>query len=537
MTNNPIREIFNIIRSEDDHSWQALDYLNLYRFFVSLLLIAICFSPFAEEILITQRMSIAKPFSVIHTVTSIALIAWCRWLRRYFNLQVIISYLVDLITLMIMIKLMGGLSSGAGVLIIGSVMMSGVILKRKGALFFAALTTLLMISESVFQLLNSNGTTSEITTAGMLGVVYFAVAMVGSYLARRTVESAAIASMRAEKLVNMQRLNELIVEQMNTGVLLVKNNEVIHVLNNAGFYFLGLQAGSPSVIKALPDELEESYQHWSKTGVQKGQTLQLGVNSPETIARFARMGVKDNADRLIFLEDAGLVSQKAQQIALVSLGRLSATIAHEIRNPLAAISHSAQLLAESSKLSDADLRLSSIIGKHCRRMNDIIENVLHLARQKDADSHPIDLNEWMSEFVDEFRSTQNLVNTTIDVTLSEQPVKVVVDVSQLQQVLWNLSQNAVRYGGKDGVTRINIRTALTESGRPILEITDQGEGISESMQDKIFQPFFTTSDEGSGLGLYLCKQLCDSNRITLLYSQPESGGSTFTLRFDHHMPV
>ncbi len=541
MSHHPIRDVFDIIRAEDDNAWQALDYLNLYRFFVSMLLITICYTPIAEEILNPDQLQGARLYSLLHTLLSINLVFVARRIKRSFTLQVILSFITDLTTLVVMIRQMGGVDSGAGVLMIGSVMMSGVLLKRKGAMFYAAITSLLMIWLSTLELLNANAPLSDITSTGTLGIVYFTVAMIGSILSRRTMESETIATQSAERLLDMQRLNELIVEQMNNGILLIKAHNNIHLLNHAAFHFLGRDPGTESVIHQMPEPLMAEYQHWSTTGMQRGHPLQLSPTAPETIARFARLGIRDTSDRLIFLEDAGLVSERAQQIALVSLGKLSATIAHEIRNPLAAISHSAQLLAESTKLSDSDIRLSSIIGKHCRRMNDIIENVLQLARQKDADIEPMDLGMWLRDFIQEFTETQNLTNTHIDLKVPDYPTPVIADSSQLQQVLWNLLQNAMRHGAVDGQTSILIALEHTDLDEIDLVVADQGPGIADDLAEQIFQPFFTTCDDGSGLGLYLCQQLCTANRIQLTLQQREGQGCTFVLRFNHrpanHQPT
>lgn len=533
MSHHPIRDVFDIIRSEDDNAWQALDYLNLYRFFVSMLLITICFTPIAQELLDLNQLQGARLYSLVHTLLSINLIFVARRFKRYFRLQIILSFLTDLTTLVVMIRLMGGVDNGAGVLMIGSVMMSGVLLKRKGAMFYAAIATLLMIWLSTLELLNTNAPLGDIASTGTLGIVYFTVAVIGSILSRRTMESESIATQSAERLLDMQRLNELIVDQMNSGILLIKAENNIHILNHAAFHYLGRDPGTESVIHQLPEPLMAEYQHWSTTGMQRGHPLQLSANAPESIARFARLGVRDTSDRLIFLEDAGLVSERAQQIALVSLGKLSATIAHEIRNPLAAISHSAQLLAESTKLSDADIRLSSIIGKHCRRMNDIIENVLHLARQKDADIGTMDLVAWLTDFIQEFSDTQNITNTQIELNVPDYPLQVIADSSQLQQVLWNLLHNAMRHGAVEGQTTIVVSLEHGQQDEIDLIIADQGPGIPAELAEQVFEPFFTTSDDGSGLGLYLCQQLCTANRIRLALTQRDGQGCTFVLRFNH----
>lgn len=226
-----------------------------------------------------------------------------------------------------------------------------------------------------------------------------------------------------------------------------------------------------------------------------------------------------------------MVARRAQELTLSSLGRLSASIAHEIRNPLAAISHSAQLLDESEYLHDTDRRLTEIIGRHCRRMNEIIENVLQLARQGPAQPETLLLSEWLEHFSEEFTRSHDLGRSTLDLALEGDGILVRVDPTQLQQVLWNLCQNALKHGRQPGqAAHVVIRSGIDdERGMPVIEVEDQGPGIPVADRERIFQPFYTTSPDGTGLGLYLCEQLCNANQASLTYQTAESGGSRFRI--------
>jgi len=227
------------------------------------------------------------------------------------------------------------------------------------------------------------------------------------------------------------------------------------------------------------------------------------------------------------------VQQQAQQLKLAALGRLSASIAHEIRNPLGAISHAAQLLRESEELSRGDRRLSEIIRDHCKRMNGVVENVLETSRRRPPSPVRLNLSSHLADFAGAFRDSNE--DAQICVRIEPHDTEVRMDKGHLDQVLTNLVGNAVRHSrehaGRPLVHLAGGIDARTE--RPYLNVIDEGPGVPDDMVDHLFEPFFTTAKSGTGLGLYISRELCEANQARLTYHRHEGGGACFRITFSH----
>jgi two-component system sensor histidine kinase PilS (NtrC family) len=232
---------------------------------------------------------------------------------------------------------------------------------------------------------------------------------------------------------------------------------------------------------------------------------------------------------LILLEDSAQLAHKTQQIKLASLGRLTASIAHEIRNPLGAISHAAQLLAESDKLDQGDKRLTEIICNHSKRVNTIIENVLQLSRRSASHPQELALANWLSEFKKEFVQMDGLRSKQLELDIEPEDVRIQVDPGHLHQVLTNLCQNAFEHAGDETAVRLQVRRG--DKTAVWLDVVDNGPGIDAETAEQMFEPFYTTASSGTGLGLYIVRELCEINQARLSYHPVPEGGSSFRIRF------
>jgi two-component system sensor histidine kinase PilS (NtrC family) len=235
---------------------------------------------------------------------------------------------------------------------------------------------------------------------------------------------------------------------------------------------------------------------------------------------------------LIFLEDASLMHERVQQSKLASLGRLSASIAHEIRNPVGAMSHAAQLLGEVPGLTEDDKRLTEIIETHSNRVSHIIDNVLQLSRRESSRPERVPLRPWLEDFAREFVNTLELQEG--ELTIAEMPddLELRMDLSHLRQVMWNLCDNAVKYASETGGILVELQAGRVQGqGRPFVEVRDHGLGVDKATADKMFEPFYTERSGGTGLGLYISRELCELNRATLLYLDRPGGGSIFRIVF------
>jgi two-component system sensor histidine kinase PilS (NtrC family) len=240
---------------------------------------------------------------------------------------------------------------------------------------------------------------------------------------------------------------------------------------------------------------------------------------------------------LIFLEDATQLNQRFQQMKLASLGRLTASIAHEIRNPLSAINHAAQLLGESD-MSPADKKLTQIINTQVQRLDKIIQNVLQLSRHEPSHLDAIDMLPWLERFRDEFCNTQSLKAEQITITVSPADMRILFNASYLHQVLNNLCGNAVAHNTNTlSDIRIYLQAFQDEQNQPCLDIIDNGPGVPGELVEQIFDPFYTTSPKGTGLGLFITKEIIESNRARIRYMPVKDGGSCFRIYFLEAAPA
>ena len=290
------------------------------------------------------------------------------------------------------------------------------------------------------------------------------------------------------------------------------------------------------MLDALSPPLAQRLRAWLDGAGLEARAFRPAEHRPELIPRFTRLSGLQAANILVLLDDSEQATEQLQQIKLAALGRLTAGIAHEIRNPLAAISHAAQLLQESASASASasDRRLAQIVHDNVKRANRIITDVLDLARRDRVKPERLALAPWLEDFAQEFARDTDKPPPEWNQTVEPDSLTVSFDPHQLRQVLWNLCANACQHGGRPGEPpRVELRARLLENrrGRPFLEVRDAGPGIPEDNVVKLFEPFFTTRAQGTGLGLYLARELCEANRAQLQYLPIAEGGSCFRITF------
>lgn len=400
--------------------------------------------------------------------------------------------------------------------------------------FFAALATLGLLGHALLAQPGSSVAERGLMEAAMFGVAYFAITTLCHVLGRQLRASEALAEQRSTDLANLAQVNELIIRRMKTGVLLVDDANRIHQINESAWMLMGNPSAEQRDLGRLAPELSRRLYHWMTSGKLDETATQLADGVPEVIPRFSRLAPNDDSLVLIFLDDTSLLSRRAEELTLSSLGRLSASIAHEIRNPLAAIRYSAQLLAESESMDATDQRMVEIINNHCIRLNEIIENILQLSRRERSRPETLDLGKWAQDFVEEYRQGNDLGGDSLRAIAGNgsagATVSAVADPQQLQQVVWNLVQNALRYGRMPGEpARVMVVARLGDHGVPVVEVIDRGPGIPPKVAAQIFEPFYTTHEYGTGLGLYLARQMAEANQASLEYVRVAGGGSCFRL--------
>jgi two-component system sensor histidine kinase PilS (NtrC family) len=374
--------------------------------------------------------------------------------------------------------------------------------------------------------------------AGVLSAIIFSMSLAATPLARRIQESEALARQRGVDLKNLSELNEYIVQHLRESIVVVDGADQIR-LNNASAARL---LGAEQLVRSRPlsdasEPLSDYVRRWRADHSLSSHpefTLITEGNSARITAHLAPLGKGGERDGplLIFLEDTSIFNSRVQQSKLASLGRLSASIAHEIRNPVGAMSHAAQLLGETDGLSDDDKRLTDIIQTHSGRVSHIIDNVLQLSRRESGKPDLFLLRPWVEDFAREFSRTLELQEGELSIEDIPDDLEVRMDKSHLRQVLWNLCDNAVKYASETGGILVELHAGrLDAQGRPYLEVQDHGLGVDPKTAEQIFEPFFTARSGGTGLGLYISRELCELNRSTLLYLDRSGGGSIFRIVF------
>lgn len=448
--------------------------------------------------------------------------------------HILFVLLSDIAAIMSFIHFSGGLNGSLSILLTVTIAAASILLTGRFAFFIAAIASISILAEQTYLYwLSPNVENVNFTQTGILGFAFFGAALITQQLAVRLRDSEQFATEKIIELEELEKINEQIIERMPTGVIVVNDIMEIKFMNSAAWRMLGMpNIPTLSPLDTLSTELNRQLNNWLLNANTKLVAFTASKSGSSLSANFIHLGETPEAGILIYLDDSSLMSEQAQRLKLASLGTLTAGIAHEIRNPLGAISHAAQLLLESEELSDADLRLANIVQHHSLRMNRIIENVLQISRQKANHTETINLVDWLNKFIQDFKSAYK---ETIIVQLnpSDHDVKIKVDTSHLSQVLTNLCENGLKYSFEHSQQyQITLTTGIDIKSRfPFIDIVDKGPGILPEEAEHIFEPFYTTSSTGSGLGLYIAQELCEANRARLDYIPIPTGGSCFRITF------
>jgi len=522
-------------------AWHRLRLFNYFRGLLALFFITIYLNGWLLDLIPTGY---AHPVlfittSSIYLMTSLAFITGIAQRKPGLDTQVMIHTMVDITCIILLMHATGGVRTGLGMLLIISISMTSLFLQKRVTILFAAISALAIISEQIYSQLIYTNYAPAFTQAGLLGILIFISALLATYTTKRLKESEKIAEQASHELETIVQMNEHIIKNMLTGIIVIKNNGAILMANNAALELLGNNDIHPQTnIKDISPDLYKRFIDWNNHAVQNHQPIQQTQGLPDIQPGFSHIDQSDNINEklkgrtLIFLEDATKLTQRFQQMKLASLGRLTASIAHEIRNPLAAINHAGQLLGETAK-DDADEKLTNIINTQVIRLNGIVENVLQLSRQQRGTPEVIDLYQWLAQYREEFVATNKLLEAQIRINIIPKNIDILFDASQLHQVMWNLCFNAINHSNKEHAEiMININGGIDENTKqPYIDIIDNGPGINEETQTHIFEPFFTTNAKGTGLGLYITKEVVESNRAKIRLRSPATGGTCFRIYF------
>jgi two-component system sensor histidine kinase PilS (NtrC family) len=445
--------------------------------------------------------------------------------------QTAIGLVLDLGVWGVALLAMDGGESGLAMFMIFNLGAGALILTPMASIGFAICAALILLGEYFFNRLIVDATPRTAAEATMFSVTYVGTALLCQQLRRQMSASEALASKRGEELANLSELNELVIRRMRTGVLVVDGSHRIRLSNESAWALLGSGTYQRRDLMEVSPALHQCLWEWRQGRSEAPPAMTFFEGGAEVLPRFVSLSLTDKLF-LIFLDDSRVYSGRAEELTLFTLGRLSASIAHEIRNPLAAISYSAQLLEESSDVRDADRRLLEIIHSQCTRMNGIVQNILGLARQERSQTESVELVAFTRTFVQDYRDSHPLETDVLKAVDDGHRVVALVDPQHLHQVLTVLVHNALTYGRTPG-NPAQVTVAVRRdgpNGSPIVEVIDRGPGIPPRVVEQIFTAFFSTSDHGTGLGLYIARQLCEANQSVLSFEPVPLGGSCFRIQ-------
>lgn len=520
-----------------DIGWRILKLLNGFRLGLGLLLLAV-FALVREPRLIGDASG-PLALGALAGMLAFSMLAMPMLARRRPELhtQVYLQFAADVAAILALVHASGGVSSGIGGLLIVTVGALGLLVRRDQAYALAAIATLGMLVEQTFAQLTGLTTPTQFVQAGILGAVIFVITAVVQLLRHRIIETEALAEQRGIDLRNEVELNQYIVQHLRESIVVVDENNRVRLMNGSAVAHLGCDSAvTGRRLDSIAPELTTYLDTWRRLGPEfdkRPVSLASADESTHVQPHFAPLGDRRDNAVVIFLEDTSVVAERVQQTKLAALGRLSASIAHEIRNPVGALSHAGQLLAESERLGTDEQKLTDMIRANASRVSKILESVLALSKRDTTSPQQLDLKPWLESFAAEFCETQELFEGSVAVTPDSTDAAVKFDPTQLHQVAWNICDNAVKYASAAaGAIAVELTCGVIEaSGRPYVDIADRGQGIDPDTAEQIFEPFYTAKPGGTGLGLYICKELCERNGAQLRYDVRPGGGSRFRIIF------
>jgi two-component system, NtrC family, sensor histidine kinase PilS len=523
-------------QTPSDLAWRVIGLLNLYRLLVPAVLLTMQSVTGPGWGPTAARPGLFVAACIAYFTAAVLLVIARRLHWSSLRIVALVNATVDALAVALILYASGGVASGLAILLALPVLTLTVLANRRDALLIAAVAVTAVLLQQVLLGFTDAAPVGDYLTAGVFGVVLFVVALATWPVANRLRESEALVRRQEVDLANMAQLSQYIVQHLRESILVIDEQDRIRLINESAAEILGDQNAYPgALIGEASPRLLFLLESWRQNAVSSRPDLEqtfVAADGARIIhAHFAPLGAADPGPVLIFLEDTSLIAEKVQQSKLAALGRLSASIAHEIRNPVGAMSHAGQLLAESPNLTSDDHRLTQIIRTHAERVSGIIDNVQRLARREPARLEPLSLPLWGAEFRTEFCQTMQWPAARLSVT-GQPELEVRADPDQLRQIVWNLCENAIKYAAQDNPgSSVEIRYGrMAAHARPFLEVADRGPGVAPEQADRIFEPFFS-GGRGMGLGLFLARELAQANGAILLFEPRAGGGSVFRLVF------
>ncbi|MGZ3184239.1 MAG: sensor histidine kinase [Telluria sp.] len=522
----------SLSRETRETFWRSLQTMNVTRVAIAVVLLLYLLVERHTATIIERGYG---ETCAIYLALGVTYLAITQRSRTHFLVQLSAHLATDIVVISLLYLAAGGLRSGLVILYLFPLAGAAILAPLGLALAWTAVVALFLLADAAYQFFLQDRDMPTLQ-AGLYGAAYFAAVLVISRLARRLIRQEELALRRGADLAVQSAINQLVMADMGDGILVCGPEGTIETANPAARRMLGLGgsvegkrlsdsdslaplAAAFSLWASEPDGNQVAFVHIKP--FSGGEAMTAAWHSRRDAIshlklRFARPdgGGEALARVVVFLQDVTAIENRAQELKLASMGRLTASIAHEVRNPLSAIGHATALLAED--LTDkAHVRLLAIVSDNVTRVNRMVQDILQLSRKVQPNGEPLALGPFLEELRAEFQETHKLPEDLIALgAAGAEPVR--FDPLHLREVVVNLLNNAVRYAsGTPGCIRIEVLT--DRAGRRELHVQDDGPGITPEVRAHLFEPFYTTSSKGTGLGLYLARELCLNNDASLDY--------------------
>lgn len=502
---------------------------NGYRALVAFCLLVILVLPATQGLITSARPGVIIAGCTLLLLSAVALTGTSGKRLQRSEAGIFGLMLLDVTAIALITSGSTGVLDGFSVLYLITVAAAAIMLSTHIlATLVAAIAVLAVLADAFWMVGQNQADVSTLLPAGILGSLLFTVSLIVQLMASRLAAAEAQVDAAEVRVAALQRLNQQIIVHMDRGIVLVDPELRLSPVNAAATRLLSLSANDTIAMGDVSPDLANQYIEWLESGQHKPEPFRIQMDGPALVSSFSYLDDVADSSNLIFIEDYTPVTQFAQSLKLNSLSKLTASIAHEIRNPLSAIRHAAQLLSESDTVDEADAVLCNILVNNSDRVTDIIENVTEVSRRKAPQMERIVLLDWLQRFLEDYRQ-QRTDDIVLTLEGNSRTAQVSIDTGHLQRVLSNLIDNALRHSFADtGESVAIVRVSVdARQAQVLVDIVDKGLGVVEHNIGRLFEPFFTTAKDGSGLGLYLCKELCEINGAGLVYQRTPANESAF----------
>lgn len=495
--------------------WRSLGHLNSFRVFLAIAL-GIAGLLADQTFYRLEYPHLFQATCVIYLLAALLFRGPLQARRERFERQISRQALVDIVCVVLLMHLSGGNSSGVGLLLIVTLAAAGMLAETRLVLFWSATATLAVLSEQTIQAMALEGGAGGFVRAGFLSLGLFASALLSHALAKGTRAAARDAAEKGRQAASLERINERVIQELPYAVMAVNGQGDVLQHNARAAELLDVRFFPNCGLGHCSPRLEEMWRRWRGGESPPQHPFQIGREGRRLRARFIELEPSRREGAVVVLEDMTELEAQAQRMKLASLGMLTANLAHEIRNPLSAIRHAAGMLKEDVQAANNAFasRLSSIIDSNAERLNWLVEDVLSLNRRDRLARETLPLEPWLNAFVEQFAQRENTPPGRVLVQVAGDPA-ICFDVAHLEQIFWNLFRNASRYCLKLPAS-IRIRAVAGES-RVDVDVANDGPSIPPELQSRLFEPFYTTDKAGTGLGLYIARELAEANGASLHY--------------------